>query len=227
MQPKKNPTSDLEKRSAIRIQVGLVTVLAFVLVSLEWTTPADKTGQLTEHMSIESIDPDLIVQIPRKQQQKQKEPEVLIPVPVDDDIDVESIDPGRFTTGENPFEIPEEWLIDDIDDTPDDVGPYEPVNVQIMAEFPGGQDAMMHWIYSKIKYPEICVENGVEGKVIAKFVISKFGEVGEITILQSPHPDLDAEVLRVLKMMPKFSPAMQNQQLVPVYMYWPVVFKLK
>ncbi len=227
MQPKKNPTSDLEKRSAIRIQVGLVAVLAFVLVSLEWTTPSDTTGQEADHMSLESIDPDLIIQVPRKEQQDRKEPEVLIPVPVDDNIDVESIDPGRFTTGEDPYVIPEGWLIDEIDDTPDDVGPYEPVNVQVMAEFPGGQDAMMRWIYSKIKYPEVCAENGVEGKVVAKFVITKFGEVSDIKILQSPHPDLDAEVLRVLGMMPKFSPAMQNQQLVPVYMYWPVIFQLQ
>ncbi len=86
---------------------------------------------------------------------------------------------------------------------------------------------MMEWIYSKIKYPEVCVEHGVEGKVIATFTITRFGEVKDISILQRPHPDLDAEVVRVLKMMPTFSPAMQNQQLVPVYMYWPVIFRLK
>jgi protein TonB len=86
---------------------------------------------------------------------------------------------------------------------------------------------MMKWIYGNIKYPEVCAQNGVEGRVTAKFTITKLGEVKNIHILRSPHPDLDAEVIRVLKMMPNFSPAMQNQQLVPVFMYWPVIFQLK
>ncbi|MDF1572643.1 MAG: energy transducer TonB [Bacteroidales bacterium] len=227
MQPKKHPKADLEKKGAIRVQIGLVTVLALVLVSLEWATPEDTTDRMSERTEIQPFDPNLIVHVPREEQQKKKEPEVLIPVPVDDDIDVESIDPGRFTTAENPTGIPEGWLIDDIDDGPEEVKPYEPVNVQVMAEFPGGEEAMMKWIYSNIRYPEICVQNGVTGRVTAKFVITKFGEVKDIEILQSPHPDLGAEVIRVLKMMPKFRPAMQNQQLVPVYMYWPVVFRLE
>lgn len=227
MQPKKHPEADLEKKGAVRIQIGLVTVLALVLVSLEWVTPEDTSGRMSERTEIQPFDPDLIVQIPREQPQKKKEPEVLIPVPVDDDIDVESIDPGRFATAENPTGIPEGWIIDDIDDGPEEVKPYEPVNVQVMAEFPGGQEAMMQWIYSNIRYPEVCVQNGVAGRVTAKFVITKFGEVKDIAILQSPHPDLSTEVIRVLKMMPKFTPAMQNQQLVPVYMYWPVVFRLE
>jgi|GEM_PF-2134025 len=227
MQPKKNPEADIEKKYAFRIQIGLVTVLALVLVSLEWATPDDTTGRMYERAEIQPFDPDLIVQIPREQPRKKKEPEVLIPVPVDDDIDVESIDPGRFATDENPHSIPADWLIDDIDGGEEESKPYEPVNVQVMAQFPGGEEAMMKWIYSNIRYPEICVQNGVTGRVTAKFVITKFGEVKDIEILQSPHPDLGDEVRRVLMMMPKFTPAMQNQQLVPVYMYWPVVFRLQ
>lgn len=226
MQLKKNPRADLEKKSAIRIQIGFIAALTLVLVSLEWATPETTTGRMSERTEIQPFDPDLIVQVPREELQKQKEPEVLIPVPVDDDIDVESIDPGRFATAEDPHSIPAEWLIDDIDNGGEEVRPYEPVNVQVMAQFPGGEEAMMKWIYSNIRYPEVCVQNGVSGRVTAKFVITKFGEVRDIEILQSPHPDLGAEVMRVLKMMPAFTPAMQNQQLVPVYMYWPVVFRL-
>jgi protein TonB len=227
MQPKKHPAADLEKKSAYRIQIGLVTVLALVLVSLEWATPEATADRLTDRTEIQPFDPDLIIQIPREAQQKKKEPKVLIPVPVDDDIDVESIDPGRFTTDEDPRSIPADWLIDEVDGGEEEVKPYEPVNVQVMAQFPGGEEAMMKWIYSNIRYPEVCIQNGVYGRVTAKFVITKFGQVKDIEILQSPHPDLGAEVMRVLKMMPSFTPAMQNQQLVPVYMYWPVVFRLE
>ncbi len=85
---------------------------------------------------------------------------------------------------------------------------------------------MKKWIYNNIRYPDICVENGIGGKVTAKFTVNKFGNVTNIEIAKGVHPDLDAEVRRVLKKMPDFWPAMQSQQLVHVFMYWPVEFRL-
>ena len=227
MQPKKYPEANLESRRSIHIQIGLVVVLALVLVSLEWVTPDERVADENNRSSIQPFEPDLIVQIPREEKKKEEIPQVLIPIPVDDNIPVESIDPGRFTAGDDPTRIPQSWFEDLIGEEPEETKPFEPVDVSVMATFPGGEEAMMKWIYSNIKYPKICSENGVEGMVTAKFTITKFGDVKDIQIIRKAHPDLDAEVIRVLKMMPKFTPAMQNQQLVPVYMYWPVIFKLE
>ena len=85
----------------------------------------------------------------------------------------------------------------------------------------------MKWLYQNVKYPEICIENGIEGRVQARFTVSRSGKVSDIIITRSVHPGLDEEVIRVLNIMPDFRPAMKKGQLVPVHMNVPVVFDLQ
>ncbi|MEX0986043.1 MAG: energy transducer TonB [Bacteroidales bacterium] len=226
MQPKKNLNANIEKQRLIHLQVGFIIALSMVLVALEWGNPKQSTDEMNYAGIMFSAEKDLIPLIPRTEQKKEKIPDLLIPIPVDDqdipDIDIASIfDQDR--TGYVP-----DWIFPNGDEDIETIEtPFDATQVQFMAEFPGGEEAMIRWIYNNLKYPEICVEHGIEGRVIAKFTVNKFGVVEDVEIIRKVHPELDAEVLRVLKKMPKFRPAMQNERLVPVYMHWPVLFKLR
>ncbi len=101
------------------------------------------------------------------------------------------------------------------------------VAVEQMAEFPGGQAALMKWLSSNIRYPEAAQQNDIQGRVIVKFVVEKDGSIGQATILKGVDKDLDREALRVVKKMPKWQPGKNNGVAVRSYFNLPVTFKLQ
>ena len=78
----------------------------------------------------------------------------------------------------------------------------------------------------KIKYPIPAQEAGIQGRVVVRFVVSKTGEIKDVTVLRSVESSLDKEAVRVIQMMPKWIPGKQNGNNVAVYFTVPVVFKL-
>ena len=101
------------------------------------------------------------------------------------------------------------------------------VAVEQQAEFPGGQAALMKWLGNNIRYPESAQANGVQGRVIVKFVVEKDGSIGATTIVKGVDKDLDKEALRVVKKMPKWQPGKNNGSPVRSYFTLPVTFKLQ
>ena len=116
------------------------------------------------------------------------------------------------------------------------------VVVEEMPEFPGcaeiaaGKERKMcsnkrlfEFIYSNVKYPKEAHANGIEGKVIAKFVVNKHGNVIKPEIVNNPGGGLGDEVLRVINLMndmpEKWIPGKQRGQNVNVLLTLPVVFK--
>ena len=98
--------------------------------------------------------------------------------------------------------------------------------VEDQPEFPGGTEAMLKFFQDNMVYPESCKEAGIQGRVIATFVVEKDGSVTDIEIAKSVHPDLDAEAIRVIKAMPAWKPGKQRGELVRVKFAVPVNFKL-
>lgn len=99
--------------------------------------------------------------------------------------------------------------------------------VEKPAEFPGGQSALMLWLSSNIRYPEMAMQNGVQGRVIVKFVVEKDGSFSSIEVVKGVDEDLDKEALRVVKKMPKWEPARNNGDPVRSYFVMPITFKLQ
>ena len=98
-----------------------------------------------------------------------------------------------------------------------------------MASFLDGGDAgLMRFISEHVVYPEEAYKNGIEGKVIVQFYIEKTGKVGEVKVVRSVNEDLDNEAVRVMKLLPDFSPG-RNAVGEPVGVWYtmPVIFKLK
>ena len=104
---------------------------------------------------------------------------------------------------------------------------YNLAMVEQQPEFPGGITAMYKWLNDHINYPAVAAEEGVQGKVIVEFVVSKSGAVENVRVLRGRHPALDKEALRVVKAMPNWNPGRNNGQPVKVTYTLPVTFKLQ
>lgn len=101
------------------------------------------------------------------------------------------------------------------------------VNPEVMPKFPGGDAAMFQWMATHLKYPEAAAENGIQGRVIVTFIVEKDGSLSSIKIMRGKDPLLDAEALRMVKSMPKFTPGIVNGQPVQCTFTLPVSFKLQ
>ena len=96
-----------------------------------------------------------------------------------------------------------------------------------MPSFPGGDVALMKFIKDNMIYPYEALKNRIEGKVIIQFVVTKTGKVGKIKVARSVNKELDQEAVRLIKMLPDFSPGRNNVgEPVNVWYILPVIFKL-
>lgn len=93
-------------------------------------------------------------------------------------------------------------------------------------KFPGGEVAIMKYLASHINYPPMAAEKNIEGRVVVEFIIDKDGSVSNVRVTSSVDKDLDMEAVRVVKSMPKFTPAYVNGEPVRVTFTMPVTFKL-
>ncbi len=87
--------------------------------------------------------------------------------------------------------------------------------VEQMPSFPGGLEELYKWIDNNVQYPAVARENGIEGRVILKFIVEK-----------DVHPMVDREALRLVGQMPKWNPGKRAGIPVRVRYCLPIKFKL-
>lgn len=92
--------------------------------------------------------------------------------------------------------------------------------------FPGGQEALMQYLATQIKYPESAKKDQVRGMSVVQFVVEKDGTLSGFTALKKIRQDLDDEAIRALKAMPNWSPGMKDGQVVRAQMMLPIRFRL-
>jgi len=92
--------------------------------------------------------------------------------------------------------------------------------------FPGGTKALNTFLASNLKYPVAAVENGIQGRVIVKFIVEKDGSISNVEVDRSVYPSLDNEAMRVVKAMPKWIPGQINGKAVKVKWSFPFTFRL-
>lgn len=136
--------------------------------------------------------------------------EATIPKEIPADIDITDKDPSaimqKVNTGDD----------DDIFDV-----------VEEMPVFPGGQTGLMEFIAKNLRYPVKAQKEGIQGRVIARFIVEKDGSVSNLAIARrSASSELDAEAIRVLSTMPKWTPGKQRGKEVRVKYTVPIAFKL-
>lgn len=180
-----------------------------------------KTQKIQKQVATVPITPPLIV------------PDTQVPnsLPTVDEIDTMAIgkirsagtaDSGFVDIEPGPPGIPTPPSNGDGNSMPD-AGDNPIYNPSQMPEFPGGAEALKRFMLRNLMQPDD-IEEGQQIRVIAKFVVSKTGEISDIEIVHSGREDLDAEVLRVVKKMPAWKPGLQNGLPVNVYYKIPVSF---
>lgn len=100
--------------------------------------------------------------------------------------------------------------------------------VEEVAEFPGGQPALAKFLMQNIVYPPTAMQKNKQGKCYLKFVVSKSGRISNVTVSKGvPNcPECDAEAVRVVKKMPKWTPGKMNGKAVNTYFILPIAFRL-
>ena len=112
------------------------------------------------------------------------------------------------------------------------VGTYEPVQgdvfdvVEEMPQYPGGPQALFKFLSENVKYPAEAEKAGIQGRVIATFVVEKDGSISQPIVVKSVDPLLDAEAIRVISAMPNWIPGKQNGKVVRVKYTVPLSFNL-
>jgi len=227
METKKSVKADLEKDKKTSLMIGFVIALAVMFVSLEWTQREvqDNSDVYAAH-DVSLVEEMAPITMPEKKTvppppaaMKQAE---IIEI-IDDDADlVEDIIASE--------EDNSEWIdintVDVVEPEPEieDDEPFQVVEDQ--PEFPGGTAALMEYLRKNIKYPAICRENNIQGKVIVSFIVNKDGAIVEPQVMKAVNPSLDKEALRVISTMPNWKPGKQRGKAVRVRYSVPVNFRL-
>lgn len=226
MEKKKNPKADLESKRKTFFLIGLVVALGFVFTAFEWKTQPRKVileGGTPVFKVEEEFIP--IVREPKAEQPQLPKPkvieffEIVENNEIADDPEFEATEPIDFV----PVDLPKVFT------TPAEE-PEETIfvnNVEVPAEFPGGERALYKYISDQVKYPVIAQENGVEGKVYINFVVDETGKAVDIKVARPGDASLDAEALRVINSLPRFKPAIQGGKKVKVYYTAVINFKLQ
>ena len=232
MEVKKSRGADLENLRVQGFLLGLIVVLAAMFVALEWNSNDsgwaffDTDDALDAEMELSPLKRDkdeIPMMLPQEQKVEQPKSEQLNLV--DDDVEL--------TFEPEPVERPEE-LKDQKDITeenkPEVVDMYnEPVDFRVvedLPQFPGGASEFMKWLTKNLKYPASAQRRQIKGKVVAQFIVNTDGSVSDVELTEHLEAACDREVLRVLRMMPKWQAGVMNAKPCRTKVCIPIVFNL-
>lgn len=100
------------------------------------------------------------------------------------------------------------------------------ITYEKLPEFPGGMKELFSFLTKNMEYPKEAADSAISGRVIVQFVVDKDGSIIKPEVIQSVHPSLDAEALRIVSLMPKWSPGKQNGEPIKAKFTLPITFRL-
>jgi TonB family protein len=86
---------------------------------------------------------------------------------------------------------------------------------------------IINHITQYFEYPELARQMGIQGKVYVNFVIEKNGRVSSVTIARGVDKLIDDEAIRIIRKLPRLSPAMNNGKAVRMQYTVPINASLK
>ena len=229
MELKKTEKANLENRRLLFTEIGLVLALLLVWGAFSYGTKEKKLADLgSEDAAVEVED-----MVPITQETPPPPPEApQVPVLsdqidiVEDDIKVED----NFMSLEDDANLGVE-IMDYVEEVKEEVVEEEAIPFQLVEEKPsfngGDANEFSKWVNSKLVYPEIAKENGVQGRVTLQFTVEKDGSVTNVKVLRGVDSSLDKEAVRVVQSSPKWKPGKQRDRPVKVTYTFPVIFQLR
>ena len=204
----------LENSLANRLKMGKVATVAGLALGLAscggQSAETDTTIPSMPEDSVHNINEELLPEVPEG-------PEMDIKVP---DVG-ELVVTGDMGIVEETPSLPEDTVYEEggIDDELFVLVEDEPV-------FPGGMDAMYKFLQDNVQYPQLALENGIEGRVYVTFVVEEDGSITTPRLLRDIGGGCGQEAIRVVKMMPKWKPGKLQGKPVRVQFNLPVSFVL-
>ena len=229
MEVKKTPKADLENRRTLYTEIGLVVALLVVWGAFSYSTKEKAVASLGEDTQVVEVE-DMV---PITQETPPPPPEApKIPV-LSDQIDIVEDDikvDDNFMSLEDDANLGVE-IMDYVEEVKEEVVEEEAIPFQLVEEKPsfngGDANEFSKWVNSKLQYPEIAKENGVQGRVTLQFTVNPDGSVSNVKVLRGVDPSLDKEAVRVVSMSPKWKPGKQRDRAVKVTYTFPVIFQLR
>jgi protein TonB len=162
-------------------------------------------------------------------------PPIVVDIPVEDQIPIqEDMDDTKASTTTNEdgvdfggtnFVEPQDKPKEEITETKDEQI-YTFVDEE--AEFQGGYAAMMAYIQKNFNYPQVAIENNIQGKAYVKFVVKSDGSISQVQIERGIPgcPECDKEATRVVRGMPSWKAGKVNGKNVSSVFRLPITFEL-
>ena len=229
MEIKKSEKANLENKKFLFVEIGLVISLAITLFAFEWTSTETEVAMLedTQEVVLEEEIIPITQEAPPPPPAAPKIPVLSDQIDiVDDEIEV---DDDLFMNLEDDSSLGVEIM--DYVEVEEEVVEEEAIPFQLVEEKPsfqgGDANQFSKWVNSRLVYPEIAKENGVQGRVTLQFTVEKDGTVTKVKVLRGVDPSLDKEAVRVVSMSPKWKPGKQRDRAVPVTYTFPVIFQLR
>lgn len=99
--------------------------------------------------------------------------------------------------------------------------------VEVPASYPGGEAAILKFVAQNLKYPEIAIEQDLQGVVLVRFEVKKDGSIGTIKIVKGLSKECDKAAAEVVGKLHRFTPAKQQGHPVPVWFTLPIRFQIQ
>lgn len=231
MEVKKSPKASLENKRFIFTEIGFVIALLAVLFAFDYSSKEKKVATLEAETAAVEVEDMIPIT-----QETPPPPEAAPKIPIlSDQIDVVDdnikIDDNMFQNLEDDANSGVE-IMDYIESAPEEETiEEEAIPFQLVEEKPsfngGDANEFSKWVNSRLVYPEIAKENGVQGRVTLQFTVNADGSVSNVKVLRGVDSSLDKEAVRVVSSSPKWKPGKQRDRAVKVTYTFPVIFQLR
>nr|NQU92865.1 energy transducer TonB [Bacteroidota bacterium] len=225
MKNKKIKFKAIERKRFIFLEIGMIVTLSVILLAFNYRTydsriPYDNFFH--NDPAIEDMTP-ITIQPPKPPVPPPQVPLTIINIIDDGEIVIEDvfIDVGADENTEIPDFYPEPPKEENVDEI------LQPYMSEVEPSFPGGESARIQFLRDNVKYPQSAREMFIQGIVYLRFVVEPDGSITNIEIARGIGFVCDQEALRVMSLMPKWYPGMQNDKAVRVQFTMPIRFVLK
>lgn len=230
MEVKKSPKASLENKRLLFTEIGFVLALLIVYGAFEYKSKEAKAATLEAEVQLVEVEDMVPIT-----QETPPPPEAAPKIPVlsdqidivDDDIEV---DDDMFMNLDDNDNLGVE-IRDYVEAVEEEEIEEEAIPFQLVEQKPsfqgGDANTFSKWVNSKLVYPEIAKENGVQGRVTLQFTVNADGTVSNVKVLRGVDSSLDKEAVRVVSSSPKWTPGKQRDRAVKVTYTFPVIFQLR
>ena len=223
MEKKKSKRATLENKRFLFFEIGIILTLATTLAAFEWKSYDVDAYIIERGPAIEVLE-----EIVLNTKIKKPEPK-LKPIPVTTLLNIVNnnildLDDILIDVEDMQNDPIEEYYAPELPEEPEVEDPV--LYAEVFPEFPGGEVARLNYLRDNIHYPKMAVESHISGIVYLSFVIEKDGSISNLVVLRGIGGGCDEEAYRVVKGMPRWSPARQSAFPVRLKMNMPVQFTL-